>query len=82
MNPLSSFTHTFVILHIDSLKMTLIGNLLMEYLSIFFTYLNPTQNNSVMELRNHKQEQSLSQVTIHLHLIKQLHHHGVMWEII
>ena len=70
MNPLNSFTHAFVILHTDSLKMILIGNFLVEDLSIFFTYLNPSQRTSVMELHNHRQIQSLSQVTFHLPLIK------------
>lgn len=80
MNPLISFTHAFVILHIDSTKMILIGNFLMEDLSIFFTYLKPAQQTSVMELRNHRQAQLLSQMTFRLHLIKQLHHRRVMWE--
>ena len=70
MNPLNSFTHAFVILHTDPPKIILIGNCSMGDLSIFFTYLNPTHNSSVMELRNHRQAQSLSQVTVHLHLIK------------
>lgn len=82
MNPLNNFTHAFVIFHTDSRKMISIGNFLMEDLSIFFTYLNPIHHTSVMELRNHQQAQSLSQVTAHLLLIKQLHHCGVMWDII
>ena len=78
MNLLISFTHAFVILHIDSPKMILIGNFSMEDLSIFSTYPNPAQHSSV--LHNHRQAQLLSQVTFFLHLIKQLHHHSVMWE--
>ena len=34
-----------------------------------------------MELCNHRHAQSMSKVIVHLHLIKHLHHRGVMWEI-
>jgi len=37
MNPLRNFTHAFVTLHTNFLKMKLIGNFSMEDLSIFFT---------------------------------------------
>lgn len=53
----------------------------MEGLSIFFTYINLAQHTSVMDLRNHRQAQLLLQVIIRLHLLKQLHHRGVMWDI-
>lgn len=42
--------------------------------------LNLTQHTSVMELRNHRHTRSLSQVTFRRPLIKQLHHHRVMWD--
>jgi len=71
----------FIIFHTDFLKMKFIGNFFMEDFSILFTYPNPTQHTLVMELRKHRKVQSLSQVTIHLHPIKQLHHRGAMWEI-
>ena len=70
MNLLINYTHAFVILHTDFLKMKLIGSLFMEDLSIFFTYLNLTQHTSVMDLCEHKKAQSLSQVIVRFHLIK------------
>ena len=70
MNLLISFTHDFVILHTDFPKMKLIRNFFMEDFSIFFAYPNPTQHTSVIELHYHKQALLLSQVTVHLHLIK------------
>ncbi len=91
MNPLNNFTHTFVIFHTLFPKMKLIGNFSMEYLSIFFTYLkicnswnhsNPSQHTSVLQLPNLRWKRSLSQVTIHPLLIKQIQLRSVRWEIV
>jgi len=55
MNPLISFTNTFVILHTDFPKMKLIGILFMGDLGILSTYPNPAQQTLVMDLCNHNQ---------------------------
>lgn len=63
------------------LKLKLIRNSSMEYLTIFFTslkihsswnHLNPSQRTSVLELPNLRQTRSLPQVTVRPFLIKQL----------
>lgn len=89
MNHLWSFQRTSVYSCLKHQKVTWNFSILWTYLNIALSNLsiprrssssNPTQHTSVIKLRNHKWTQSLSQVTVHLPLIKQLHHHRVMWE--
>lgn len=87
-SPMDFWNH-FHLLMFEVLK----GHIKFQYLMDRFEYcchkstcpkvkknFNPTQHTSVMGLCNLKKTLSLSQVIVHLPLIKQLHPHRVMWE--